>query len=78
MMFSILAFEMISVYGDVEESTIWNNHTYNVSIIRFSGLNKDSSWHNRHSFMVNSKTLIEVSFLYSRITCFDFFTDQWQ
>lgn len=74
----IFTFAAISVYDDVEEATLWTNYAYNVWLARFPGLNKDGGWHNGDSyFMVNARTLIEVPFLYSRITGFDFFTDQW-
>lgn len=74
----IFTFSVISVYGEIEEASKWLNYAYNVWLARFPGLNKDGGWHNGDSyFMVNARTLIEVPFLYSRITGFDFFSDKW-
>lgn len=73
--FTMAAF---SVYGDLPEAKTWTDYCYNVWIARFPGVNKDGAWHNGDSyFQVNFRTLLEVPYLYSRISGFDFFSDPW-
>ena len=74
----IFTFAAFSVYGDLPEATVWADYCYNVWLARFPGLNKDGAWHNGDSyFTVNTRTLIEVPYFYSRLTGFDFFSDPW-
>lgn len=73
--FTMAAF---SVYGEVPEATTWLDYCYNVWLARFPGLNRDGGWHNGDSyFTVNTRTLIEVPYYYSKLTGFDFFSDPW-
>lgn len=73
--FTMAAF---SVYGELPEAGLWADYCYNVWLARFPGLNKDGGWHNGDMyFTVNSRTLIEVPYFYSRLTGFDFFSDPW-
>ena len=73
--FTMAAF---SVYGDLPEADTWIDYCYNIWLARFPGLNQDGGWHNGDSyFMVNTRTLIEVPYLYSRLTGFNFFKDPW-
>ncbi len=78
MTFRILTMAAFSTYGDLPEAAVWTNYCYNVWLARFPGLNKDGGWHNGDSyFTVNTRTLIEVPYFYSRLTGFDFFSDPW-
>ena len=73
--FTMAAF---SVYGELPDADTWVDYCYNVWLARFPGLNKDGAWHNGDSyFQVNFRTLIEVPYLYSRISGFNFFSDPW-
>ena len=73
--FTMAAF---SVYGELPEADIWVDYCYNVWLARFPGLNKDGGWHNGDSyFTVNTRTLIEVPYYYSKLSGFDFFSDPW-
>ena len=73
--FTMAAF---SVYGELPEADTWVDYCYNLWLARFPGLNKDGGWHNGDSyFTVNTRTLIEVPYFYSRLTGFDFFSDPW-
>lgn len=73
--FTMAAF---SVYGELPEADTWVDYCYNIWLARFPGLNKDGGWHNGDSyFTVNTRTLIEVPYFYSRLTGFDFFSDPW-
>ena len=68
----------LATYNELEESELWADYCYNVWLARFPGLNADGGWHNGDSyFTVNTKTLIEVPYLYSRISGYDFFSDPW-
>lgn len=78
MTFRILTTAAFASWGDLPEASTWLDYCYNMWIARFPGLNNDGGWHNGDSyFHVNIKTLIEVPFLLSRITGFDFFADPW-
>ncbi|MBC5604020.1 DUF4962 domain-containing protein [Bacteroides difficilis] len=73
--FTMAAF---SVYGEMPEADTWVDYCYNVWLARFPGLNKDGGWHNGDSyFTVNTRTLIEVPYYYSKLSGFDFFSDPW-
>ena len=73
--FTMAAF---SVYGELPEASEWVDYCYNVWVARFPGLNKDGGWHNGDSyFHVNIRTLVEVPYLYTRLTGFNFFDDPW-
>lgn len=73
--FTMAAF---STYGELPESDVWTDYCYNVWLARFPGLNKDGGWHNGDSyFTVNTRTLVEVPYFYTRLTGFDFFSDPW-
>lgn len=73
--FTMAAF---SVYGELPEADTWVDYCYNIWLARFPGLNKDGGWHNGDSyFTVNTRTLIEVPYFYSKLTGFDFFSDPW-
>ena len=74
----ILTMAAFAVYGEVPEATLWADYCYNVWVARFPGLNADGGWHNGDSyFTVNTKTLIEVPWFYSRLSGYDFFSDPW-
>jgi hypothetical protein len=74
----ILTMAAFSVYGDVPEAATWVDYCYNIWLARFPGLNSDGGWHNGDSyFTVNTRTLIEVPYFYSRITGYDYFSDPW-
>lgn len=74
----ILTMAAFSTYGELPEADIWVDYCYNVWLARFPGLNKDGGWHNGDSyFTVNTRTLIEVPYFYSRLTGYDFFADPW-
>lgn len=74
----ITALAALATLGDLPEAETWADYCYNLWLARFPGLNKDGGWHNGDSyFTVNTKTLVEVPYLYGRITGFDFFTDPW-
>lgn len=74
----ILTMAAFSTYGELPEAATWADYCYNVWLARFPGLNKDGGWHNGDSyFTVNTRTLIEVPYFYSRLTGYDFFTDPW-
>ena len=73
--FTMAAF---SVYGDLPEADAWVDYCYNLWLARFPGLNKDGAWHNGDSyFHVNIRTLVEVPYLYTRWTGFNYFADPW-
>lgn len=74
----ILTMAAFSTYGDLPDADTWVDYCYNVWLARFPGLNKDGGWHNGDAyFTVNTRTLIEVPYLYTRLTGFDFFADPW-
>ncbi len=74
----ILTMAAFTVYGEIEEADTWTEYCYNVWLARLPGLNRDGAWHNGDSyFHVNIRTLIEVPFLYSRLSGYDFFKDSW-
>lgn len=74
----ILTMASFSVYGDLPEANTWVDYCYNVWLARFPGLNKDGGWHNGDSyFTVNTRTLVEVPYYYSKLTGYDFFSDPW-
>lgn len=74
----ILTMASFTVYGEVEEATEWAEYCYGMWLARLPGLNRDGAWHNGDSyFHVNIRTLIEVPYLYGRISGFDFFSDPW-
>lgn len=74
----ILTMAAFSTYGELPEADVWTDYCYNVWLARFPGLNKDGGWHNGDSyFTVNTRTLIEVPYYYSKLTGFDFFSDPW-
>lgn len=68
----------IATIGELPEAGLWADYCYNLWLARMPGLNKDGGWHNGDSyFTVNTKTLVDLPYLFSRITGFDFFADQW-
>ncbi len=74
----ILTMAALSTYGELPRAAMWAEYCYNVWVARMPGLNTDGAWHNGDSyFMVNCRTLIEVPWLYSRLTGYDFFCDPW-
>ena len=74
----ILTMAAFATYGDLPEADTWTDYCYNVWLARFPGLNKDGGWHNGDSyFTVNTRTLIEVPYYYTKLTGFDFFSDPW-
>lgn len=74
----ILTMAAFATYGELPEAAIWANYCYNVWLARFPGLNKDGGWHNGDAyFHVNIRTLIEVPYLFSRLTGFNYFSDPW-
>ena len=78
MTFRTFTMAAFSVYKELPEADIWVDYCYNLWLARFPGLNKDGGWHEGDSyFHVNIRTLIEIPYLYSRITGFDYFSDPW-
>lgn len=78
MTFRILINAAISVYGEVDGAAKWTEYAYKLWVARFPGLTDDGGWHNGDSyFHVHIRTLIEVPFLFSRISGFNFFSDPW-
>ena len=76
--FNNLTMAAFATYGDLPEADTWTDYCYNVWLARFPGLNKDGGWHNGDSyFTVNTRTLIEVPYYYTKLTGFDFFSDPW-
>ena len=74
----ILTMAAFATYGDLPEADTWTDYCYNVWLARFPGLNKDGGWHNGDSyFTVNTRTLIEVPYYYTKLTGFDYFSDPW-
>uniref|UniRef100_A0AB33JD93 DUF4962 domain-containing protein n=1 Tax=Prevotella sp. GTC17259 TaxID=3236795 RepID=A0AB33JD93_9BACT len=74
----ILTMAAVSVYGEEPEAAEWLRYCYGVWLTRMPGLNADGAWHNGDSyFTVNTRTLIELPYFYSRVTGFDFFADPW-
>ncbi len=74
----ILTMAAFATYGELPEAATWADYCYNVWVARMPGLNKDGAWHNGDSyFTVNTRTLIELPALYSRLSGFDFFSDPW-
>lgn len=69
----ILTMASFATYNEIPEAALWANYCYNVWVARMPGLNKDGAWHNGDSyFTVNTRTLIEVPYFYSRLSGFDF------
>ena len=65
----ILTMAAFATYGDLPEADTWTDYCYNVWLARFPGLNKDGGWHNGDSyFTVNTRTLIEVPYYYTKLT----------
>lgn len=78
MNFRITSMAVYATYGDMPESDLWADYCYNVWLCRFPGLNRDGAWHNGDSyFTVNTRTLVEMPWFYSRVTGYDFFSDPW-
>lgn len=74
----IFTMAVFTIYGEVPEADTWVDYAYNVWIARFPGVNYDGAWHNGDSyFQVNFRTLVEVPFLYTRFTGFNYFSDPW-
>lgn len=74
----ILTMAAFTVYGEVEEAAEWADYCYNLWLARLPGLNRDGAWHNGDSyFHVNIRTLVEVPYLYGRLSGYDFFSDPW-
>lgn len=74
----ITAMAALATLGELPDADLWADYCYNLWLARFPGLNKDGGWHNGDSyFTVNTKTLVDLPYLYGRITGFDFFTDPW-
>lgn len=68
----------LATYGELPESALWSDYCYNLWLARFPGLNKDGGWHNGDSyFTVNTRTLIEVPYYYTKISGYNFFADPW-
>ncbi len=78
MTFRILTMAAFTVYGELPEADAWTDYCYNLWLARFPGLNKDGAWHNGDSyFEVNFRTLVEVPYLYTRLTGYNYFSDPW-
>ncbi len=74
----ITAMAALATIDELPEADLWADYCYNLWLARFPGLNKDGGWHNGDSyFTVNTKTLVDLPYLYGRITGFDFFADPW-
>ncbi len=74
----IAALASYAVLGDLPAADTWADYYYNVWLARFPGLNRDGAWHNGDSyFTVNTRTLVEVPWFYTRVTGYDFFSDPW-
>ena len=78
MNFRITSMAVYATYGELKNSDLWADYCYNVWLARFPGLNRDGAWHNGDSyFTVNTRTLVEMPWFYSRVTGYDFFSDPW-
>lgn len=78
MTFRILTMAAFTVYGELPEADAWTDYCYNLWLAHFPGLNKDGAWHNGDSyFEVNLRTLVEVPYLYTRLTGYNYFSDPW-
>ncbi len=74
----ILTMAAFATYGDLSEAALWADYCYNMWVARMPGLNQDGGWHNGDSyFTVNTRTLIEVPMLYTRLSGYNFFSDPW-
>lgn len=74
----ILSMAALTTYGEIEGAAKWADYCYNMWVARLPGLNDDGAWHNGDSyFHVNIRTLIELPYLYGRLSGFDFFSDPW-
>lgn len=69
---------VFTAYGHIPEADEWTEYAYNVWLARFPGLNSDGAWHNGDSYCnVNTRTLVEIPYFYSRVAGYDFFSDPW-
>ncbi len=74
----ILTMAAFATYNELPEAKLWAEYCYNMWVSRMPGLNSDGGWHNGDSyFTVNTRTLIEVPWFYSRLSGYDFFQDPW-
>lgn len=63
---------------ELPEARKWAEYCYNLWVARMPGVNSDGGWHNGDSyFSVNTRTLVEVPWFFSRLTGVDFFADPW-
>lgn len=68
----------IATIDAIPEAREWAEYCYNLWVARMPGVNSDGAWHNGDSyFSVNTRTLVEVPWLFSRLTGYDFFRDPW-
>lgn len=78
MTFRIFTMAALCTYKELPEADTWVDYCYHLWLARFPGLNNDGGWHEGDSyFHVNIRTLIEIPYLYSRMTGFDYFSDPW-
>ena len=64
--------------GELPEAREWAEYCYNLWVARMPGINADGAWHNGDSYYgVNMRTLVEVPYLFSRFTGFNYFDDPW-
>ena len=74
----ITAMAALATMDALPEAREWAEYCYNLWVARMPGVNADGGWHNGDSyFSVNTRTLIEVPWLFSRLTGVDFFADPW-
>lgn len=74
----ILTMACFATIDEIPEAKQWADYCYEVWVARMPGLNDDGAWHNGDSyFTVNTRTLIDVPWFYSRLSGFDFFSDPW-
>lgn len=74
----ITAMAALATMDRIDDARTWADYCYNLWIARMPGINSDGAWHNGDSyFSVNTRTLIELPWLFSHITGVNFFSDPW-
>lgn len=74
----ITAMAAFATMHELPEARRWAEYCYNLWVARMPGVNADGGWHNGDSyFSVNTRTLIEVPWFFTRLTGVDFFADPW-
>lgn len=74
----ITAMAALASIDALPEAREWAEYCYNLWVARMPGVNADGGWHNGDSyFTVNTRTLVELPWLFSRLTGVNFFDDPW-